>query len=49
VLDEGIEFSKGALVKEQVDALASRQLALGMLFLDALFTTAHFGLLPEID
>ena len=35
MLDEGVEFLEGALVEEEVDALAGGELALGVLGVDA--------------
>jgi hypothetical protein len=40
VLDEHVELLEGALVEQQLDALARGQLALGVLRLDALLAAA---------
>ncbi len=42
MLDEHVEFLERALVEQQVDALARRQLAAGMLGCDALVAAAEF-------
>src|SRR5262249_11658400 len=43
VLDEHVPFLKRVRVEQQFDALACRQLALGMLRVDAAFATAGAG------
>src|SRR5207247_3224730 len=43
VLDEHVEFLERALVEQELDALPRRQLAAGVLRLDALFAAAEFG------
>jgi hypothetical protein len=43
VLDEHVEFLERALVEQQLDALPRRQLAAGVLRLDALVAAAQFG------
>jgi hypothetical protein len=45
VLDEHVPFFEGAFVEQQFQPLARRQLALGMLRLDALLAAAQPGLL----
>jgi hypothetical protein len=41
MLDEHVELLEGALVEQEVDALAGRELALGVLGGDALGASAH--------
>jgi hypothetical protein len=43
MLDKHIPFFKAAFVEQQVKALAGGQLALGMLGVNALLTTAQAG------
>ena len=48
MLDEHVELLEGALVEQQFDPLARRQLALGMLGLDALLAAAEPRLGPAL-
>ncbi len=43
MLDEHVELLEGAVVQQQLDALARRELALRMLGRDALLATAEAG------
>jgi hypothetical protein len=45
--DEGVELCKGAVIKQQIHALARAQLALRVLLLDPGFTAADRGALPQ--
>ena len=44
VHDESVELDEAVLVEQQVESLARRQLALGMLRLHAFFAASAFGL-----
>ena len=48
MFDEHVELLEGALVQQQLDALARRELALGVLRVDTSLTAAGFRLLPPL-